>query len=99
MNVLKKCDARKNRISVRGTGLPASTPVNPSLPPGCATMKLESARKSTIRFAQDFYWEHSSASVANIRVTIPNSSDSVRPATLRIHYGINVSSPSCVYMG
>lgn len=99
MNVLKKCDAENHRTFVRDTGLPGLRPVIRSGHPGCATIKLESARESTTHFAEDFYWEHSSASVAGILVTIPNSSDSVAAAIPRNHYVKNISSPNCVYMG
>jgi hypothetical protein len=99
MDVLKKCDAKNHRTFARGTGLPTLRPVIRSGRSSCATIKLESARKSTTRFAEDFYWEHSSASVADILVTIPNRSDSVGPATPRNHYANNINSPNCVYIG
>jgi hypothetical protein len=99
MNDLKKSDAKNRRTFIRDTGLPALRPVIRSGRQGCATIKLESVRKRAKRFSEDFYWEHSSAGVDDILVTIPNSSDSAGPAAPQNHYANNINSPNCVYMG
>ena len=97
MIVLEKSAAKSHRPVARSKGLSAPRPVIRSARPGCSTVKPETARESTTLFAEDFYLEHSSASVALILMAIP-SSDTVEPTRQNQHAN-KFNSPNCVYVG
>jgi hypothetical protein len=99
MNVLKKSDAKNHRAFGLGKDLPAPRPLIRSGRTGCSMIKSELARENTTPFAQDFYREHSSTSVSVVLMAIPNSSNSVEPATLRNQHANRINSPNCVYVG
>lgn len=96
MIVLEKSAAKSHRAVSRSKGV-SPRPVIRSGRGGCSTAKLESARESTTFFAEDFYWEHSSASVSVLLMAIP-SSGSVEPAGENQHKN-RFRSPNCVYVG
>jgi hypothetical protein len=96
MIVLEKSAAKSHRAVSRSKGL-SPRPLIRSGRAACSTVKPESARESTTFFAEDFYWEHSSASVSVLLMAIPNS-DSVETAGQNQHEN-RFRSPNCVYVG
>jgi len=96
MIVLEKSAAKSHREVRRNKGL-SPRPVIRSGSAACSTVKRESARESTTFFAEDFYWEHSSASVSVLLMAIPGSG-SVEPMRQNQHEN-RFSSPNCVYVG
>jgi len=98
MNLLEKNGA-KNHRSAGDTGLPAPRPRGRSGRTGCSKIKLEFARENRSPFAEDFYWEHSSARVSIILTASSANSESVGSVTPRNRNGNSLNLPSCVYLG
>jgi hypothetical protein len=99
MTLLEKSDAKNHRSVGRGKSLPAPRPRGRSGRNGCSKVKLEFASENTSPFAEDFYWEHSSASVSINLTAFSASSGPVGSVPPRNQYGDSFSSPSCVYLG
>jgi len=96
---LLKSDAENRRSVRRGTNPPERRPVNKSGRTGCSQNRQKFASENVGRFADDFYWEHSSASVSIIPTANSTSSESGGPVTSRDMSGNGLNSPNCVYLG
>jgi hypothetical protein len=99
MTLLKENGAKNRRFVTRNTSLPVLRPVSKSGRTGNPKIKLEFASENKTPFAQDFYWEHSPASVSIVLTVISANSESVGPVTLRNPYASSLNSPNCVYFG
>lgn len=99
MIVLEEIAAKSHRPVGQTKGMPAPRTVIRSARAGCSPINPKSVRENTTPFAEDFYWEHSLASVSVVLRTIPNSLGPVEPATRRNQHGTKFGSLSCVYMG
>jgi hypothetical protein len=99
MTLLNKSGADNHRSVGRDTSPLERRPVKRSAQTGRSKKRQKFASENVAPFAEDFYLEHSSASVSIVLTANSASSESDGPVTARHLSGNNLNSPNCVYFG